>query len=47
MGRFDDDGFLYISGRKDDMIISGGMNVFPAEIEDVLLEHPGASPTSP
>lgn len=40
MGRFDDDGFLYISGRKGDMIISGGMNVFPSEIEDVLRGHP-------
>lgn len=40
MGRFDEDGFLFISGRKGDMIISGGMNVFPSEIEDVLREHP-------
>ncbi|HST41345.1 MAG TPA: AMP-binding protein [Conexibacter sp.] len=40
MGRFDDDGFLFISGRKGDMIISGGMNIFPSEIEDVLREHP-------
>ena len=40
MGRFDDEGFLYISGRKGDMIISGAMNVFPEEIEAVLLEHP-------
>jgi fatty-acyl-CoA synthase len=39
MGHFDEDGFLYISGRKDDMIISGGMNIFPAEIEDVLRTH--------
>jgi len=39
MGRFDEDGFLFISGRKDDMIISGGMNVFPSEIEDVLRTH--------
>ena len=40
MGHFDEDGFLYVSGRKGDMIISGGMNIFPAEIEDVLREHP-------
>jgi fatty-acyl-CoA synthase len=39
MGHFDDEGFLYISGRKGDMIISGGMNVFPSEIEGVLREH--------
>jgi acyl-CoA synthetase (AMP-forming)/AMP-acid ligase II len=40
MGRLDEDGFLHISGRKDDMIISGGMNIFPSEIEDVLRTHP-------
>jgi acyl-CoA synthetase (AMP-forming)/AMP-acid ligase II len=40
MGHFDEDGFLFISGRKGDMIISGGMNIFPAEIEDVLRSHP-------
>jgi fatty-acyl-CoA synthase len=40
MGHFDEEGFLFISGRKGDMIISGGMNVFPAEIEDVLRTHP-------
>ncbi len=43
MGRFDEDGFLYISGRKRDMIISGGMNIFPSEIEDVLLDHPAVA----
>jgi fatty-acyl-CoA synthase len=43
MGRFDEDGFLYISGRKDDMIISGGMNIFPSEIEDVLRTHEGVA----
>jgi acyl-CoA synthetase (AMP-forming)/AMP-acid ligase II len=37
----DDEGFLYICDRKTDMIISGGMNVYPAEIEAVLEEHPG------
>jgi fatty-acyl-CoA synthase len=41
MGHFDEDGFLYVSGRKDDMIISGGMNIFPAEIEDVLRTREG------
>jgi fatty-acyl-CoA synthase len=40
MGHLDADGFLFISGRKTDMIISGGMNIFPAEVEGVLLEHP-------
>jgi fatty-acyl-CoA synthase len=43
MGHFDDEGFLYISGRKGDMIISGGMNVFPSEIESVLLDHPSVA----
>ena len=37
----DDDGFVYIQDRIKDMIISGGENVYPAEIEDVLLSHPG------
>lgn len=40
MGHFDEEGFLFIAGRKGDMIITGGMNVFPAEIEAVLNEHP-------
>jgi fatty-acyl-CoA synthase len=39
MGYLDEDGFLYVSGRKKEMIISGGMNIFPAEIEDVLRKH--------
>lgn len=43
MGRFDEDGFLFISGRKGDMIISGGMNIFPSEIEGVLREHPSVA----
>ncbi|QEC48123.1 long-chain fatty acid--CoA ligase [Baekduia soli] len=43
MGHVDEDGHLYISGRKGDMIISGGMNVFPHEIEDVLCEHPSVA----
>ncbi len=36
----DEEGFLYIVDRKKDMIISGGFNIFPREIEDVLFEHP-------
>lgn len=39
-GSFDDDGFLYIRDRYNDMIISGGENVYPAEIESALLELP-------
>ena len=41
LARRDADGFFYIAGRAKDMIISGGVNVYPAEIEAVLLQHPG------
>jgi acyl-CoA synthetase (AMP-forming)/AMP-acid ligase II len=37
---FDEDGYFYIADRKNDMIISGGMNIYPAEIESVLDESP-------
>ena len=37
----DDEGFVYICDRKRDMIISGGVNIYPAEIEDALHRHPG------
>ncbi|KRA32536.1 MULTISPECIES: AMP-binding protein [unclassified Nocardioides] len=40
VGHFDAAGRLYIDGRDDDMIVSGGENVFPAEVEDLLLTHP-------
>jgi len=40
-GRLDPDGYLFIEGRADDTIIRGGENIAPAEIEDVLLAHPG------
>jgi long-chain acyl-CoA synthetase len=40
MGELDADGFLYLRDRKIDMIISGGVNIYPAEIEGVLLAHP-------
>lgn len=39
LGSFDDEGYLYIVGRKKDMIISGGENIYPREIEDVLWSH--------
>lgn len=38
--RRDEDGYYYIAGRQKDMIISGGVNVYPAEIEAVLVQHP-------
>jgi acyl-CoA synthetase (AMP-forming)/AMP-acid ligase II len=40
IGKLDEDGFLYILDRKKDMIISGGENIYPAEIEDALLNNP-------
>lgn len=40
LARWDEEGFLYIVDRKKDMIISGGFNIYPREIEDVLHEHP-------
>lgn len=40
LGWMDDEGYLYISDRRVDMIVSGGANVFPAEVESVLTEHP-------
>lgn len=40
LARRDEDGYLYVEGRKDNMIISGGENIYPSEIENVLLGHP-------
>jgi malonyl-CoA/methylmalonyl-CoA synthetase len=41
VGRYDDDGYLRIVGRRKELIISGGYNVYPREVEDVLRSHPG------
>ena len=41
VGYFDDAGRLFVTGRDDEMIVSGGENVFPAEVEDCLTRHPG------
>lgn len=43
LGRIDADGYLYLEGRRDDMIISGGINIMPARIEEVLLAHRGVA----
>ena len=43
VGRFTEDGLLFIEGRDDDMIVSGGENVFPAEVEELLHGHPAVA----
>ena len=43
MGRFDADGYLYLGDRLQDMILTGGANVYPAEVEAALQEHPAVS----
>ncbi len=43
VGHFDRDGLLFIDGRDDDMIVSGGENVYPVEVENLLLEHPAVA----
>lgn len=41
LGRVDEEGYLYLDGRREDLVISGGVNVYPVEVENVLREHPG------
>lgn len=43
IGRVDDEGYLYLTDRSDDMIISGGVNIYPQEIEAVIIEVPGVA----
>jgi long-chain acyl-CoA synthetase len=43
VGYLDEDGFLFLCDRKSDMIISGGVNIYPAEIEGALLTHPSVA----
>jgi fatty-acyl-CoA synthase len=43
LARVDEEGFFYIAGRSKDMFISGGVNVYPAEIEAALVAHPGVA----
>ena len=40
LGRVDDDGIVWLDGRREDLVISGGVNVYPAEVEAVLDAHP-------
>ena len=42
-GHLDDDGDLWVDGRVDDMIVSGGENIHPLEVEDVLASHPACA----
>jgi long-chain acyl-CoA synthetase len=43
IGRFDDDGFLLLLDRKKDMVISGGFNIYPSDLEEQLRQHPGVA----
>ncbi len=46
VGQFDDDGYLTLKDRSKDVIISGGANIYPREVEEVLLRHPGVAECS-
>ncbi len=46
LGKLDEDGYVYIVERKNDLIISGGVNIYPREIEEVLYRHPAVSEAS-
>jgi long-chain acyl-CoA synthetase len=41
LGRLDGEGYLYLDGRRDDLIITGGVNVYPLEVEQAIAAHPG------
>lgn len=43
LGRLDEDGYLYLDGRREDLLISGGVNVYPLEVEQLLGEAPGVT----
>jgi acyl-CoA synthetase (AMP-forming)/AMP-acid ligase II len=46
VGRFDDDGFLVLVDRKKDLIISGGFNIYPSDLEAVIRQHPDVADVS-
>jgi len=43
LAEYDDEGYIYITGRRKDMYISGGLNVYPVEIENIILKDPRVS----
>ncbi|WP_036569089.1 class I adenylate-forming enzyme family protein [Nocardioides sp. URHA0032] len=43
VGRLDEAGYLYLDGRRHDLVITGGVNVYPLEVENALREHPGVA----
>jgi len=43
LGRVDEAGYLFLDGRREDLVISGGVNVYPVEVENALREHPGVT----
>jgi long-chain acyl-CoA synthetase len=43
LGRIDEDGYLYLDGRREDLVITGGVNVYPAEVESAIAAHPGVT----
>jgi acyl-CoA synthetase (AMP-forming)/AMP-acid ligase II len=45
VGKKDADGYYYHLGRRDDMMITGGLNVYPAEVENMIYTHPGVQET--
>ena len=46
IGYLDEDGYLFLKDRKKDMIISGGENIYPAEVENALVDHPSVAEVS-
>jgi acyl-CoA synthetase (AMP-forming)/AMP-acid ligase II len=46
MATKDEHGYIYIMDRKSDMIISGGFNIYPREVEDIIMSHPGVAETA-